>query len=68
MGLRTHNQGIVWIRYVAFSIEILGLYFKTIGSLLSTSAFFLSAAVLVAALAVVAYRLHARQSQLEVQA
>lgn len=67
-GLRTHNQGIVWIGYVAFSIEILGLYFKTIGSLLSTSAFFLSAAVLVAALAVVAYRLHARQSQLEVQA
>jgi uncharacterized membrane protein len=58
----------VWIGYVAFSIEILGLYFKTIGSLLSTSAFFLSAAVLVAALAVVAYRLHARQGGTEVQA
>lgn len=64
-GLQTHNQGIVWIGYVAFSIEILGLYFKTIGSLLSTSAFFLSAALLVAALAVVAYRLHARQKTLE---
>jgi uncharacterized membrane protein len=64
-GLRTHNQSIVWIGYVAFSIEILGLYFKTIGSLLSTSAFFLSAALLVAALAVVAYRLHARQKDME---
>jgi uncharacterized membrane protein len=67
-GLRTSNSGIVWIGYAAFSIEILGLYFKTIGSLLSTSAFFLSAAVLVAALAVVAYRLHARQGASEVQA
>lgn len=67
-GLRTSNSSIVWIGYVAFSIEILGLYFKTIGSLLSTSAFFLSAAVLVAALAVVAYRLHARQGSTEVQA
>lgn len=64
-GLKTHNRGLVWIGYIAFSIEILGLYFKTIGSLLSTSAFFLSAAVLVAALAVVAYRLHARQSTAE---
>lgn len=63
-GLKTHNSGLVWIGYIAFSIEILGLYFKTIGTLLSTSAFFLSAAILVAALAVVAYRLHARQSML----
>lgn len=67
-GLRTHNSGLVWIGYIGFSIEILGLYFKTIGSLLSTSAFFLSAAVLVAALAVVAYRLHARQGAMEAQA
>lgn len=65
-GLRTHNGGLVWIGYVAFSIEILGLYFKTIGSLLSTSAFFLSAALLVAVLAAVAYRLHARQGEAEV--
>jgi uncharacterized membrane protein len=66
-GLRTHNRALVWIGYLAFSIEILGLYFKTIGSLLSTSAFFLSAAILVAALAVVAYRLHARQTTPEAQ-
>lgn len=66
-GLRTHNRGLVWIGYIAFSIEILGLYFKTIGSLLSTSAFFLSAAILVAVLAVAAYRLHARQLAMEVQ-
>lgn len=65
-GLRTHNRGLVWIGYVAFSIEILGLYFKTIGSLLSNSAFFLSAAIMVAVLAVVAYRLHARQLAMEV--
>lgn len=67
-GLRTRNEGITWIGYLAFSIEILGLYFKTIGSLLSTSAFFLSAAVLVALLAVAAYRLHARQSSMEARA
>ncbi len=67
-GLRTHNRALVWIGYIAFSIEILGLYFKTIGSLLSTSAFFLSAAILVAALAVIAYRLHARQTTAEVSA
>lgn len=66
-GLKTGNRSIVWIGYIVFSIEILGLYFKTIGSLLSTSAFFLSAAVLVAILAVVAYRLHARQGTAEVQ-
>lgn len=64
-GLKTGHRGLVWIGYLAFSIEILGLYFKTIGTLLSTSAFFLSAAVLVAALAVLAYRLHARQGVLE---
>lgn len=64
-GLRTSNRGLMWLGYLAFSVEILGLYFKTIGSLLSTSAFFLSAAVLVAALAVVAYRLHARQTETE---
>jgi uncharacterized membrane protein len=63
-GLRSENRGLVWIGYTAFSIEILGLYFRTIGTLLSTSAFFLSAAVLVAILAAVAYRLHARQGEM----
>lgn len=65
-GLRTHNQGLVWLGYVAFSAEIFGVYFKTIGSLLSNSAFFFSAAVIVAALSVVAYKLHARQGGTEV--
>lgn len=64
-GLRTHSRGLMWIGYLAFSFEILGLYFKTIGSLLSNSAFFLSAAIVVAVLAVVAYRLHARQTDVE---
>ncbi len=61
-GLKTENGSLVWLGYIAFSIEILGLYFKTIGSLLNTSAFFLSVSILVALLAVIAYRLHARQS------
>lgn len=62
-GLKTENRSLVWLGYIAFSIEILGLYFKTIGSLLNTSAFFLSVSILVALLAVIAYRLHARQQK-----
>jgi uncharacterized membrane protein len=64
-GLKTRNRSLVWLGYIAFSIECLGLYFKTIGTLLSNSAFFLSAAILVGALSLVAYRLHARQASLE---
>ncbi|MEI9901684.1 MAG: hypothetical protein WDN31_18005 [Hyphomicrobium sp.] len=56
----------LWLGYAGFSIEVLGIYFKTVGTLLGSSLFFLSAGVLVILLSVVAYRLHARvKPQLE---
>lgn len=61
-GLAAHNRGALWLGYLGFSVEILGLYAKTVGSLLDTSLFFLVAGLLVAGLAAMAWRLHARQS------
>lgn len=60
-GLNTENRGAVWLGYIGFSVEILSIYSKTIGSLLNTSLFFLVAGVIVAALAALAYRIHGRQ-------
>lgn len=61
-GLAAHNRGALWLGYIGFSIEILALYVNTVGTLLDTSLFFLVAGLLVAALAAMAWRLHARQS------
>lgn len=61
-GLAAHNRGALWLGYIGFSIEILALYGKTVGTLLDTSLFFLVAGVLVAGLAGMAWRLHARQT------
>jgi uncharacterized membrane protein len=60
IGFRTGNATMLWLGYAGFSIEVLGLYFKTVGSLLGSSLFFLSAGVIVIVLAAAAYRLHAR--------
>jgi uncharacterized membrane protein len=59
-GLRTGSASMLWLGYAGFSIEVLGLYFKTVGTLLGSSLFFLSAGVIVIVLAAIAYRLHAR--------
>lgn len=59
-GLQSGNRGALWLGYVGFSVEILALYAKTIGTLLNTSLFFLVAGLIVSGLAAVAYRLHAR--------
>jgi uncharacterized membrane protein len=59
-ALRTDNRPLLWVSYVAFSIEVMSLYFKSIGTLLGLSLFFLSAGLVVIALAFLAYRLHAR--------
>jgi uncharacterized membrane protein len=56
-GVSTQNRGALWIGYLGFSIEILWLYWQTIGSILGTSLFFLIAALIVTALAVMALRL-----------
>ena len=59
-GLFMHQPGALWIGYIGFSIEILALYWKTVGSILGTSVFFLAAGLLVAALAYAAWRLASR--------
>ena len=61
-GSSAHNRAALWLGYVGFSVEILALYGKTVGSLLDTSLFFLVAGLLVAGLAAMAWRLHARQT------
>jgi uncharacterized membrane protein len=61
-AIRTDNRGALWVAYVAFAIEIGGLYIRMLGTLLNTSLFFLSAALVVTGLAWIAYRLHQRQT------
>lgn len=60
LGLKLGSPGLLWLGYAGFSIEVLGIYFKTVGTLLGSSLFFLSAGLLVILLSFVAYRLHAR--------
>lgn len=60
LGLKTRSPALLWLGYAGFSLEVLAIYFKTVGTLLGSSLFFLSAGVLVILLSVVAYRLHAR--------
>jgi uncharacterized membrane protein len=62
-GWRTQQRTVLWLGYAGFSIEILALYFRTIGTLLGTSLFFLVAGVIVSALAWLAYRLHSQQTE-----
>ncbi len=60
---KVDDRKLMWLAYVGFATELLFLYFKTIGSLLSTSLFFLTAGVIVCGLAVLAMRLHKRSEQ-----
>ena len=59
-GLMIPHRGALWLGYIGFSIEILSLYWKTVGSILETSLFFLMAGVIVAGLAFMAWRLMTR--------
>lgn len=65
IGLRTGSAAMLWLGYGGFSIEVLGLYFKTVGTLLGSSLFFLAAGAIVIVLAAIAYRLHSRAQALE---
>ncbi|KWT71570.1 hypothetical protein APY04_0423 [Hyphomicrobium sulfonivorans] len=60
LGLQRGSSGLLWLGYAGFSIEVLGLYFKTVGTLFGSSLFFLTVGFVVVLLAYVAYRLHAR--------
>ncbi len=57
-GWHTQQKSILWLGYIGFSIEILALYFKTIGTLLGTSLFFLLTGLIVIGLSWLAFRLH----------
>jgi uncharacterized membrane protein len=64
-GLHVDDKRALWLGYLGFSVEILGIYGKTVGTLLGSSVFFLTAGFVVAGLAYFAYRLHARREALE---
>lgn len=61
LGAVAGNQPLTWLAYVGFSLELVTLYFRTLGTLLDTSIFFLLAGVLVIALAWLAWHLRQRQ-------
>jgi uncharacterized membrane protein len=67
-ALHSDNRAALWLAYAGFAVEVFSLYVKTFGTLLDTSLFFLIAAVMVSALAWVAYRLHRRNAPAEVAA
>ncbi len=62
-GWRKEHKPVLWLGYIGFSLEVLALYFVTIGTLLGTSVFFLLAGLIVIGLSWLAYRLHMQQPQ-----
>jgi uncharacterized membrane protein len=64
-ALMSGNRGALWLAYGGFALEVFSLYVKTFGTLLDTSLFFLLAALVVSALAWVAYKLHRRAPAVE---
>lgn len=59
-GTRTGSRELMRLGYLGFAIEILGVYFHTIGTLLGSSLFFLLTGIVVIGLAWLAMKLHAR--------
>jgi uncharacterized membrane protein len=56
-GLSCGNRDLVRLAYLVFSVEIVTIYFKTIGTLMGSAAFFLSAGLIMIGLAALAWRL-----------
>lgn len=61
-GVSRNDNVVLWLGYAGFSIELLALYFETLGTLLDTSLFFLIAGLIVSGLAYFAWRLHQVQN------
>jgi uncharacterized membrane protein len=61
-ALTSGNRGALWLGYTVFAVEIFAVYVRMLGTLLNTSLFFLIAALIVSALAWLAYRLHRREA------
>jgi len=55
-GAQTGDRQVMRIAYGGFAVEVLTIYFRTIGTLLGSAAFFLLAGALLVGLAVVAFR------------
>ena len=60
-GWESGNRALTGFAYLGFSVELLGLYFKTLGTLLDTALFFFTAGVIVIGLAWLAWTLNRRQ-------
>jgi uncharacterized membrane protein len=65
VGVQRHMRALTWLAYIGFSVEIVALYFWTLGTLMETSLFFLVAGVLVCGLAGLAWWLHGRAAAVE---
>ena len=65
-GVREGLKPVVWLGYVGFSVEVLAIYFKTVGTLLGSSVFYLVAGLIIIALAALARRLHRAEDQVGV--
>jgi uncharacterized membrane protein len=61
-ALTSDNRGALWLGYIAFAVEVFAIYIRMLGTLLDTSLFFLIAALIVSALAWLAYRLRQREA------
>jgi uncharacterized membrane protein len=61
-ALTSENRGALWLGYIAFAVEVFLIYVRMLGTLLNTSLFFMIAALIVSALAWLAYRLHRREA------
>lgn len=61
---RTAHRGITWVAYTGFSVEVLGIYGRTLGTLIGTSLFFLLTGLLLLALAVLAWWMNRRMTGL----
>jgi len=64
-GWRSEHRPVLWLGYIGFSVEVLALYFVTIGTLLGTSLFFLMTGLIVIGLSWLAYRLHSQSDARE---
>ena len=60
-GWESGNRALTAFAYLGFSAELLGLYFKTLGTLLDTALFFFIAGLIVIALSWLAWTLNKRQ-------
>jgi uncharacterized membrane protein len=60
-GVHHDHSGLTGFAYLLFCIELLALYFKTLGTLLDTALFFLIAGIIVIILATLAWRLNRRR-------